>query len=128
MPSGDHCWRHVCSACGFIDYYNPRMVSVVKLALQSYGRVNLGSCGLMNEPSCLQVVGCIVEHEGRILLCRRGIQPCIGQWTVPAGFLELAESTAGGPPCGFPTTPNLVRAATSLLLNGANALTTALPS
>ena len=42
-----------------------------------------------------QVVGCIVEHEGRILLCRRGIQPCIGQWTVPAGFLELAESTAG---------------------------------
>ena len=36
-----------------------------------------------------------MEHEGRILLCRRGIEPCIGQWTVPAGFLELTESTAG---------------------------------
>ena len=28
VPAGDHCWRHVCNACGFIDYYNPRMVRV----------------------------------------------------------------------------------------------------
>ena len=28
VPTGDHCWRHVCSACGFIDYFNPRMVRV----------------------------------------------------------------------------------------------------
>jgi len=43
-----------------------------------------------------QVVGCIVEHEGKVLLCRRAIEPCKGLWTVPAGFLEMGESTAAG--------------------------------
>jgi len=43
-----------------------------------------------------QVVGCIVEHEGKVLLCKRAIEPCRGKWTVPAGYLELDESTAGG--------------------------------
>ena len=33
VPTGDHCWRHVCSACGFIDYYNPRMVCAIQPAL-----------------------------------------------------------------------------------------------
>ncbi len=28
--------------------------------------------------------------------CRRGIEPCKGLWTVPAGFMELSESTAEG--------------------------------
>lgn len=36
-----------------------------------------------------------MEHEGKLLLCRRAIQPCYGKWTVPAGFLEMNESTAG---------------------------------
>ena len=31
-----------------------------------------------------------------MLLCRRAIQPCKGLWTVPAGFLEMGESTAAG--------------------------------
>ena len=43
-----------------------------------------------------QVVGCIVEHQGRLLLCRRAIEPCKGLWTVPAGFLEMGESSAAG--------------------------------
>ena len=36
-------WRHVCSSqpCGYVDYFNPKVV-----------------------------VGCIVEHQGKILLCR----------------------------------------------------------
>ncbi|PSC68287.1 Nudix hydrolase chloroplastic [Micractinium conductrix] len=42
------------------------------------------------------VVGAIVEHEGNILLCRRGIEPQRGLWTVPAGYLECGESTAAG--------------------------------
>jgi len=42
------------------------------------------------------VVGAIVEHENKLLLCRRGIQPQKGLWTVPAGFLEMHESTAQG--------------------------------
>lgn len=36
-----------------------------------------------------------MEHEGKLLLCRRAIEPCRGKWTVPAGFMELDESTAG---------------------------------
>jgi len=68
LPTAD--WRHRCTnqdECGFIDYVNPRMV-----------------------------VGAITEHEGRILLCRRAIEPCLGKWTVPAGFMELNESSAQG--------------------------------
>lgn len=42
------------------------------------------------------VVGCIVEHEGKVLLCRRGIEPCKHRWTLPAGFLEIGESASAG--------------------------------
>lgn len=43
-----------------------------------------------------KIVGCIAEHEDKILLCKRGIEPCRGRWTLPAGFLELGESSADG--------------------------------
>lgn len=39
------------------------------------------------------VAGCIPEHDGRILLCRRAIEPRHGLWTLPAGFMENGEST-----------------------------------
>jgi len=42
------------------------------------------------------VVGCIVEWEDRILLCKRGIEPRYGMWTVPAGFMENGETTFEG--------------------------------
>ncbi|KAL3155402.1 hypothetical protein ABBQ38_010959 [Trebouxia sp. C0009 RCD-2024] len=67
IPKGEAAWRHVCSSCGYIDYFNPKMV-----------------------------VGCIVEHEGKILLCKRAIEPCKGKWTLPAGYMELKESSAEG--------------------------------
>jgi len=63
IPAGDHLPRHVCDACGAIHYENPRLV-----------------------------VGCVAEHEGRILLCRRAIEPRRGYWTVPAGFMENGET------------------------------------
>src|SRR5215469_13957623 len=59
IPPGDHIARHVCDACGTIHYQNPRLI-----------------------------VGCVPEYEGRILLCRRAIEPRRGYWTVPAGFME----------------------------------------
>jgi ADP-ribose pyrophosphatase YjhB (NUDIX family) len=34
--------------------------------------------------------------EDRVLLCRRNIEPRHGFWTLPAGFMELGESTAQG--------------------------------
>lgn len=40
------------------------------------------------------VVGCVPEHEGAILLCKRSIEPRYGYWTLPAGFMELGESLA----------------------------------
>jgi ADP-ribose pyrophosphatase YjhB (NUDIX family) len=39
------------------------------------------------------VIGAIPEHEGRILLCRRAIEPRYGYWTLPAGFMENDETT-----------------------------------
>jgi ADP-ribose pyrophosphatase YjhB (NUDIX family) len=65
VPPGDSLARHVCDACGTIHYSNPKMV-----------------------------VGCIPEWEGRILLCKRAIEPRYGLWTLPAGFMENGESVA----------------------------------
>jgi ADP-ribose pyrophosphatase YjhB (NUDIX family) len=39
------------------------------------------------------VVGCVATWEGRILLCRRAIEPQLGFWTLPAGFMENGETT-----------------------------------
>ena len=64
IPPGDSVERHVCRACGTIHYINPKVV-----------------------------VGCVAEWEGHILLCRRAIEPCSGLWTLPAGFMEVGEST-----------------------------------
>lgn len=67
IPAGEHLPRHVCPACGTIHYQNPKVV-----------------------------VGTIPEWEGRILLCRRAIEPRHGLWTLPAGFLENDETTIEG--------------------------------
>jgi len=67
VPPGDTLPRHVCDACHMIHYQNPRLV-----------------------------VGCIAEWEDRILLCRRGIEPRYGMWTVPAGYMENGETTFEG--------------------------------
>ncbi|WP_025771253.1 NUDIX hydrolase [Thioalkalivibrio sp. HK1] len=67
IPPGDERLRHVCDTCGTIHYRNPKIV-----------------------------VGCIAEWEGRILLCRRAIEPRAGLWTLPAGFMENGESSEAG--------------------------------
>jgi ADP-ribose pyrophosphatase YjhB (NUDIX family) len=67
VPPGDTLERHVCDECHTIHYQNPRLV-----------------------------VGCIVEWEDRILLCRRAIEPRHGLWTVPAGYMENGETTFEG--------------------------------
>ena len=63
IPEGDHLPRHVCSDCGLIHYQNPKIVA-----------------------------GCIPEWQGRILLCRRAIEPRYDLWTIPAGFMENGET------------------------------------
>lgn len=63
VPPGDHLPRFVCDHCGTIHYQNPKLV-----------------------------VGCVPEDGGRILLCKRAIEPRRGYWTVPAGFMENGET------------------------------------
>lgn len=63
VPDGDHLPRHVCPSCHTIHYHNPKIV-----------------------------VGCVPEHDGRILLCKRAIEPRLGYWTFPAGFMENGET------------------------------------
>ena len=67
VPPGDSLPRDVCDACGSVHYQNPKLV-----------------------------VGCVPEWEGRILLCRRAIEPRYGYWTLPAGFMENGETTGQG--------------------------------
>ncbi len=66
-PIGDNRERLVCDACGFILYENPKVV-----------------------------VGSVCGWNDRILLCRRAIEPQRGFWTIPAGYLELKETTEEG--------------------------------
>ena len=67
IPEGDTSERLVCASCGFIDYRNPKIV-----------------------------VGAVVAHAGRVLLCRRAIDPRRGFWTLTAGYLELGETAEQG--------------------------------
>jgi len=67
IPEGDHRPRHICVECGIIHYSNPKVVA-----------------------------GCLVEHDNKILLCKRNIEPRKGSWTLPAGFMENLETSAEG--------------------------------
>ena len=67
IPDGDTFERLVCPDCGYISYENPKVV-----------------------------VGSVALWDGEILMCRRAIPPRKGYWTLPAGYLELNETTAEG--------------------------------
>jgi ADP-ribose pyrophosphatase YjhB (NUDIX family) len=68
VPEGEDRPRQVCDDCGFINYVNPKIVAGVVIA----------------------------APDGRVLLCRRAIEPRRGFWTVPAGFMEERETTRDG--------------------------------
>jgi len=42
------------------------------------------------------VVGTVPYSGERVLLCKRNIEPRKGKWTLPAGFMELGETTSEG--------------------------------
>ena len=64
VPPGDDHERSVCDRCGYVAYENPKIVT--------------GSVA--------------VAPDGRILLCKRAIEPRAGYWTLPAGYMEMGES------------------------------------
>jgi len=63
VPEGDTLPRYVCDHCDAIHYQNPKIVA-----------------------------GCIPVWADRILLCKRAIEPRLGKWTLPAGFMENGET------------------------------------
>ena len=67
VPADDNRERAVCGACGEIHYENP-----------------------------INVVGTVPVWGEQVLLCRRNIEPRYGLWTLPAGFMELGETTGDG--------------------------------
>ena len=67
IPDGDNRRRFVCDHCDLIHYQNPRVIA-----------------------------GCLPVFGERVLLCRRAIEPRMGYWTLPAGFLENGETTSDG--------------------------------
>nr|WP_294546695.1 NUDIX hydrolase [uncultured Rhodopila sp.] len=67
IPEGDNRERSVCTNCGYVAYENPKVV-----------------------------VGSVIGAGDRVLMCRRAIEPRLGFWTIPAGYLELGETLQEG--------------------------------
>lgn len=67
IPEGDNRPRYVCLQCDTIHYQNPRIIA-----------------------------GCLPFYQDKVLLCKRAIEPGYGLWTLPAGFMENAETTREG--------------------------------
>lgn len=53
-------------------------------------------CQLVHYENPLNVVGTIPVWGAQVLLCKRNIEPRWGKWTLPAGFMELNETSAQG--------------------------------
>jgi ADP-ribose pyrophosphatase YjhB (NUDIX family) len=69
IPEGDNRPRYVCAQCATIHYENPKLV--------------VGSLPVWES-----------DGELKVLLCKRAIEPRLGYWTLPAGFMENNETTA----------------------------------
>jgi ADP-ribose pyrophosphatase YjhB (NUDIX family) len=65
---GEDRHRLACAACGHIAYVNPRLV----------------------------VTTLPITNAGEIVLLRRGLEPGLGSWAQPGGFLEIDETVAEG--------------------------------
>ena len=67
VPADDNRERATCTVCKTIHYENP-----------------------------INVVGTVPTWGDQVLLCRRNIEPRFGFWTLPAGFMEMGETSAEG--------------------------------
>jgi len=67
VPDGDDKLRYCCDSCDVVFYQNPK-----------------------------NIVGTVPVFEDKVLLCRRAIEPRLGKWTLPAGFMENGETTLAG--------------------------------
>jgi len=79
-----------CRACGSAVLYRLPDDGDTKL------RAICTECHLVHYENPLNVVGTVPHFGERVLLCKRNIEPRKGKWTLPAGFMELGESTSEG--------------------------------
>ena len=122
VPEGDERERDVCRDCGFVDYRNPKVVvgclpcwvrvqsafdrppavfpSRARSIRTRCRRVPLVDRDLTPLRSSRSAPRKRLQTDGsgrtRVLLCRRGIEPRIGKWGFPQGFMEIGESTRDG--------------------------------
>ena len=59
-------------------------------------RFHCPSCGTIHYQNPRVIVGCIPVWEDKVMLCRRGIEPQLGLWNVPGGFMENNETVEDG--------------------------------
>jgi len=67
IPEGDDRERLICGDCGFVLYENPKVI-----------------------------VGAVCTWDDRYLMVKRAIEPRLGYWTMPIGYMELGETTEQG--------------------------------
>jgi len=60
------------------------------------GHLVCPSCGASYWANSAPAVQGVLERDGRILLGRRAIEPRIGHWDLPGGFLEEGEEALDG--------------------------------
>jgi len=59
------------------------------------GRVECTSCGFVHYANSVPAVSAlVVDDERRVLLARRAVEPDVGLWDTPGGFLEEGEEPA----------------------------------
>lgn len=63
VPRGDHKERHACTKCEFVHYLDPKV-----------------ACGT------------IPEVDGKLVLIKRNVEPRVGFWSFPCGFMEIDET------------------------------------
>ena len=64
------------------------------LAPENVERKVCTRCGFVLFPGPKLVAGCFVVDSGRVLLIRRGIEPALGKWTFPGGYVDFGENSA----------------------------------
>lgn len=68
------------------------------------GRLVMRMDGDREQPRCdrcrrfyyrnpVPAVCCFITDNAGLLLAQRAVEPCVGEWTLPGGFVELGETT-----------------------------------
>ncbi|HEY3061623.1 MAG TPA: NUDIX hydrolase [Chloroflexota bacterium] len=71
-----------CSACG---------APAIEREIDHYVRSVCTGCGKILYRNPAPAAGCLVEHDGAVLLARRKFEPWRGLWYIPSGFVEYGD-------------------------------------